>query len=99
MPTPGRLLAMADMFAAFGDPTRLRLLLALARGEQCVADLAGVAGISASAASHQLRLLRSLRLVKFRREGKLVYYSLDDDHVLTLLDIGVAHVNEDRPEE
>jgi len=85
---------MAEMFAAFGDPTRLKILNALAQQEFCVGDLADVLGVSASAISHQLRGLRALRLVKFRRDGKMAYYSLDDDHVLTLLNVGLAHVRE-----
>lgn len=87
---------MADMFAAFGDPTRLKLLCALVQGEMCVCDLSILLGVSPSAVSHQLRGLRALRLVKSRRDGKMVLYSLDDDHVLTLLHVGLTHIRESR---
>jgi ArsR family transcriptional regulator, lead/cadmium/zinc/bismuth-responsive transcriptional repressor len=87
-------LRLAELFAAMGDPTRVRLIYALAQRELCVCDLAAVLGLSVSAVSHQLRLLRSLRLVKYRREGRLAYYSLDDDHVDTLLRQGLDHVDD-----
>ncbi|MBV9867448.1 MAG: helix-turn-helix transcriptional regulator [Abitibacteriaceae bacterium] len=87
---------MADMFAAFGDSTRLKLLCALVQGELCVCDLSILLGVSPSAVSHQLRGLRALRLVKSRRDGKMVLYSLDDDHVLTLLHVGLSHIRESR---
>src|SRR5438876_12409556 len=87
--------ALADLFAAMGDPTRVRLIYALAQEELCVCDLAAVLGLSVSAVSHQLRLLRGMRLVKYRREGRLAYYSLDDAHVYALLIQGMEHV-EDR---
>ena len=90
--------ALAEMFGAFGDPTRLKLLCALAQGELCVGDLAMLLEVSPSAVSHQLRGLRALRLVKFRREGKMIYYTLDDDHVQTLLDVGLMHVRESLPQ-
>jgi ArsR family transcriptional regulator len=77
-----------------GDPTRVRLIYALAQRELCVCDLAAVLGLSVSAVSHQLRLLRGLRLVKYRREGRLAYYSLDDEHVDTLLRQGLEHVDD-----
>lgn len=86
--------SLAELFAAMGDPTRIRLIYALAERELCVCDLAAVLGLSVSAVSHQLRLLRGLRLVKFRREGRLAYYSLDDDHVYTLLRQGLEHVDD-----
>jgi DNA-binding transcriptional ArsR family regulator len=80
-----------------GDPTRLRLLFALASEELCVGDLSTLLGVSVSAVSHQLRLLRGLRLVKCRREGRLSYYSLDDSQhrVVALLELGLAHVGND----
>ncbi|AGY58298.1 ArsR/SmtB family transcription factor [Gloeobacter kilaueensis] len=83
---------LAELFAAFGDPTRLRILTALSEGDLCVCDLSAALGMTASAVSHQLRLLRSLRLVRSRREGRVVYYRLDDEHVLNLLAQGEAHV-------
>lgn len=76
---------MAGLFSALGDPTRLRLAVALAHGPLCVCDLAATVGLSESAVSHHLRLLRSLGLVRTSREGRLVYYLLDDDHVRTLI--------------
>jgi DNA-binding transcriptional ArsR family regulator len=77
-----------------GDPTRVRILDALAGGELCVCDIATLAGISESAASHQLRLLRSMRLVRTRRAGRLVYYTLDDQHIVELLKLALTHVQE-----
>jgi ArsR family transcriptional regulator len=81
--------SVTEMFAAFADPTRLKLLLALSGGEMCVCDLAVVLGVSASAVSHQLRGLRALHLVTGRRDGKMNFYSLDDEHVMSLLDVGL----------
>ena len=86
---------LGEIFAALSDPTRLRLLDALARaGEMCVCDLCALLNLRQSNVSHQLRLLRTLRLVKNRRSGRLVFYSLDDDHVLRLLCVGLEHVRE-----
>src|SRR6478735_210961 len=73
---------LADTFNALGDPTRVRILDALSHGELCVCDLAAVLALSQSAVSHQLRLLRGLRLVRARREGRMVFYALDDRHVV-----------------
>ena len=86
--------ALSEIFKALGDPTRLRLLTALGQGELCVCDLATLSGISESATSHQLRLLRALRLVRARREGRMVYYRLDNDHVVGLVAQGLQHVGE-----
>src|SRR5512134_1969132 len=86
--------ALADTFRALGDPTRVRILDALSHGELCVCDLAAVLSLSQSAVSHQLRLLRSLRLVRARRAGRMVFYALDDRHVTDLLDQGLKHVDE-----
>lgn len=88
---------LAAMFDAFADPTRLKLLCCLTRGEMCVSDLAELLTVSASAVSHQLRGLRALHLVRTRRVGKSIYYALDDDHVQALLDIGIAHIHESYP--
>jgi DNA-binding transcriptional ArsR family regulator len=85
---------ISDMFKALGDQTRLRVLYALSKEELCVCDLSNLLGMTISAISHQLRILRNLRLVKSRRQGKIVYYSLDDDHVLKLLEVGVKHAEE-----
>lgn len=88
--------ALADTFRALGDPTRVRILDALAPGELCVCDIASLVGISESAASHQLRLLRGMRLVRPRRSGRLVYYAVDDHHILELLTQSRTHVQEGR---
>jgi ArsR family transcriptional regulator, lead/cadmium/zinc/bismuth-responsive transcriptional repressor len=85
---------LAAAFQALGDPTRLKMLMAMAGGEMCVCDLAAYLEISDSAVSHQLRRLRDLALVKSRREGQVLYYSLDDDHVEKLLKMGLEHVRE-----
>ncbi len=91
-----RLKAMSDIFSALADPTRLRILTALAEGERCVCDLAEVTGVSASAVSHQLRLLRDRDLVAFTRTGRHVCYRLADDHVASLLEQGFEHAGERR---
>lgn len=85
---------LSDTFRALADPTRLRLLLALAQERLCVCDLAEVAGVSESAVSHQLRILRDLRLVSWDREGKRAVYRLADDHVRDLIAIGLDHTKE-----
>src|SRR5215212_7246967 len=87
---------LADTFRVLGDPTRVRILDALAPGELCVCDIAALVGISESAVSHQLRLLRGMRLVRPRREGRLVYYAVDDQHILELLGQALTHVEEPR---
>jgi ArsR family transcriptional regulator, lead/cadmium/zinc/bismuth-responsive transcriptional repressor len=86
--------ALADIFKVLGDPTRVRILDVLSRGELCVCHLAGLLGLTESAVSHQLRLLRNTRVVRSRREGRLIYYALDDKHVLTLFRQGLRHVEE-----
>jgi len=83
---------LAALFGALADPTRVRLIAALERTELCVGDLAATVGLSPSATSHHLRLLRSLGLVRTRREGRTVYYSLDDEHVRTLYRQALDHV-------
>jgi DNA-binding transcriptional ArsR family regulator len=88
--------ALADTFRVLGDPTRVRILDALSAGELCVCDIASLVGISESAASHQLRLLRGMRLVRPRRAGRLVYYAVDDQHILELLAQALTHVEEAR---
>lgn len=87
---------LAETFKVLGDPTRVRILLALASAELCVCDLADLSGLSVSAVSHQLRLLRTHRLVRPRRDGKMIFYSLDDDHVRSLFEEGLRHVEERR---
>jgi DNA-binding transcriptional ArsR family regulator len=91
---PDSVQALADTFSALGDPTRVRILDALSHGELCVCDLATLLGLSESAISHQLRFLRSLRLVRPRREGRMVHYRLDDRHIVTLFRQGLRHVQE-----
>src|SRR5258706_10570741 len=88
--------ALADLFSILGDPTRVRIVDVLAEGELCVCDIAAEVGISESAVSHQLRLMRGMRIVRGRREGRSVYYSLDDQHVLDLFQQGLRHVSEER---
>lgn len=85
---------LATTFRLLGDPTRLAIVMALKNGSMCVCDLAAFLGISESAVSHQLRRLRDLALVRKRRDGQVLYYSLDDDHVNALLRVGLAHVGE-----
>jgi DNA-binding transcriptional ArsR family regulator len=83
---------LAEVFAALSDPSRVRLLSALVESELCVHDLAAVLGMTQSAVSHQLRLLRALHLVRFRKEGRVVYYALDDEHIRDLLARGLEHI-------
>ncbi|MDP9369600.1 MAG: metalloregulator ArsR/SmtB family transcription factor [Chloroflexota bacterium] len=87
------LAALGELFAALGDPTRLRIVAALAQRELCVCDLAAAVGHSESAVSHHLRLLRSLGLVRPRRDGRLAYYALDDSHVAALYGQALDHIN------
>lgn len=85
---------LAETYKVLSDPTRLRICSLLAETELCVSDLAALLEISESATSHQLRLLRSLRLVRHRRDGKMVFYALDDEHVIGLIRLGLDHVEE-----
>ena len=85
---------LADLFKIFGDSTRIKILYALLRSELCVCDIADLLGLTQSAISHQLRALKSARLVKSRREGKTVFYSLADDHVKAIILQGLEHVSE-----
>ena len=94
MPQEAELNALSEFFRVFGDATRIKLLYALSRSELCVCDLAALLGSSQSAVSHQLQLLRSKRLVKYRREGKTVFYSLDDGHIFSILGMGMEHIKE-----
>lgn len=88
------ILNIVNIFKLLGDPTRTKILYALTNGELCVCDLAASLKMSQSAVSHQLRVLRDSNLVKFRKDGKIVYYSLADDHVVKLIKMGVEHANE-----
>ncbi len=90
----GHLYQMTETFKLLGDPTRLKIILSLKEEELCVCDLATLLGVSRSAVSHQLRLLKNLRLVKFRRQGKIAYYSLDDTHISKLIEAALEHIHE-----
>ncbi len=94
IPSDDEVRALADLFKTFGDPTRLRILEALSKQELCVCDIADLLGMTQSAISHQLRVLKQQFLVKARRDGKTVFYSLADTHVSTILAQGLEHVNE-----
>ena len=92
--TDAMVLALAETFKVLGDTTRVRILDALSRAEVCVCDLAAMLKVTESAVSHQLRLLRSLRLVKSRRDGRHIYYTLADQHIVKLFEQGLEHVQE-----
>lgn len=85
---------LAELFKVFGDSTRIKILYALLENELCVGDMALLLNLSQSSVSHQLRILKDAKLVKFRREGKIIFYSLDDEHVRTILSMGMEHVEE-----
>ncbi|MGM0471682.1 MAG: ArsR/SmtB family transcription factor [Bacillota bacterium] len=90
------ILQLADTFKVLGDPTRIKIINALSNVELCVCDISEHLDMSSSAVSHQLRILRNLNLVKYRKEGRSVYYSLDDDHILQLFSQCLEHVLEER---
>ncbi|MBA4367989.1 MAG: transcriptional regulator [Desulfobacterium sp.] len=94
MPDSSSLLELADMFKLFGDNTRIRILWALSESEMCVCDLCALLEMKQPAVSHQLKNLKQSRIVKIRREGKVIYYSLDDAHIRTLLNLGMEHIQE-----
>lgn len=94
MPDEDCLYDLTELFRVFGDSTRIRILYVLFASEMCVCDIAALLGLSQSAISHQLRALKTARLVKSRREGKTVFYSLADEHVKTIIDQGLEHVSE-----
>lgn len=94
MPDVVNLYNLADLFKVFGDSTRIRILWALTEAEMCVCDIAALLNATQSAISHQLRVLKQSRLVKHRKDGKIVYYSLDDDHIKGIFDQGLTHINE-----
>jgi len=85
------MIRLSDIFKIMGDPTRLKIIQALSSGEMCVCDIAAALGMEHSAISHQLRVLRNMRVVKFRKDGKEAIYSLDDEHVLKLFNEGLEH--------
>lgn len=94
MPDDDRLIDLAELFKVFGDSTRIKILSALCGGELCVCDISTAVGMTSSAVSHQLKILKNAELVRFRREGKTVFYSLADGHVNTILEQGLDHIDE-----
>jgi len=94
LPPEEMLMDVADLFKVFGDTTRVKILSALFHSEMCVCDIAALLGMTNSAISHQLRVLKSARLVKYRRDGKVIYYSLDDMHVQDIFDRALEHISE-----
>ena len=96
LPSDDVLYDLADLFKMFGDSTRAKILSCLQHEELCVGEIAEVLGMTVSAVSHQLRVLRGAKLVKGTKEGKEVKYSLDDDHVIKIMEYGLTHVNEDK---
>lgn len=96
LPEEELLYDLGDFFKILGDSTRIKILSALFQSEMCVCDIAALLGMTQSAISHQLRVLKQGRLVKHRKEGKIVYYSLDDDHIKHIVDQGLTHISEKR---
>ncbi|WP_236355034.1 ArsR/SmtB family transcription factor [Konateibacter massiliensis] len=94
MPPDEKLIDLADFFKIFGDTTRIKILYVLFQSEMCVCDIADLLNMTQSAISHQLRVLKQMQLVKFRREGKTVFYSLSDGHIKTIINQGMEHINE-----
>lgn len=94
LPPDDKIVDLAEFLQAFGDSSRIKILLALSKRELCNCDLSAITGLSVSAVSHQLRLLRDKKLVKYRRDGKNVFYSLDDEHVEAILRIAMEHIGE-----
>ena len=94
LPDDEALYDLAELYRVFGDTTRIKILYVLFESELCVNDIAEALGVSQSAVSHQLRVLKASKLVKFRRDGKTIYYSLDDDHVRSIIALGMDHVEE-----
>ncbi len=94
MPADEVLYDLAELYKVFGDSTRIKILYALLDNELCVQEISDLLGLSQSSVSHQLRILKDAKLVRFRREGKSVFYSLDDDHVRSIINMGMEHVEE-----
>ena len=94
LPEEELLYDLADFYKVFADSTRIKILYALSSGELCVCDIWQSLGLTQSAVSHQLRILKQMRLVKYRKEGKTIYYSLDDNHIQSILNGGLEHVME-----
>lgn len=96
MPRDEELFDLTELFRTFGDTTRIKILYILRESELCVCDIAEVVGMSQSAVSHQLKALKTARLVRFRKDGKSVFYSLDDEHVHSIIEQGINHIQENR---
>jgi len=96
MPQEEKLYDLAELFKVFGDTTRVKIISALFEAEMCVCDIAELLSMTQSAISHQLRVLRQARLVKHRKEGKVVFYSLDDEHIKSIFNQGLEHILEPR---
>lgn len=94
MPSDDEIFFLAELFKIFGDPTRVKIMYTLIDGELCVQDIADTIGMSQSSVSHQLRILKQSQLVRFRRDGRTIYYSLADDHVFTIMNQGLEHIQE-----
>ena len=94
MPDENELYDLAELYKVFADSTRIKILYVLFESEMCVCDIASLLEMSQSAISHQLRVLKQAKLVKFRRDGKTIFYSLSDDHVRTIIDQGIEHIEE-----
>jgi Predicted transcriptional regulators len=94
MPEDEKLFDLAELFKVFGDTTRVKILYALFRSEMCVCDISALLNMTKSSISHQLRILKQAKLVKYRKDGKVVYYSLDDEHVRSIFDQGWEHISE-----
>lgn len=94
MPVEENLYDLAELFKVFGDTTRVKILWALYESEMCVCDIAVLLNMTQSAISHQLRVLKQARLVKYKKDGKIVFYSLDDEHIKQIFDQGLIHINE-----
>ncbi len=97
MPSDETLFDLAELYKIFGDSTRIKILYTLFESEMCVCDIASLVGVSQSAISHQLRLLKQVNLIKPRRDGKTVFYSLSDNHVRTIINNGMNHIAEKKP--
>jgi len=94
MPENGAMLGLAELFKVLGDYTRVKIISALFQSEMCVCDIAALLGMTKSAISHQLRVLKQSRLVKFRRDGKVIFYSLDDKHITNIFNQAFSHITE-----
>lgn len=95
LPQEDKLYSLAEFFKVFGDSTRIKILCVLLQSEMCVYDIAALLNMTQSAISHQLRVLKQMQLVKFRREGKTVFYSLSDSHIENILSQGMEHISEE----